>query len=415
MSRNSKRTIIASLAGLAVVVIVSAGMSRVFGGSTTADVPTTEVIRGEFIDYLQVRGEMKAVRSVPLTVPTTGGGDLQILELAKNGMSIKKGDVIVRFDPMTVERTLNDRRSDFKQADEEIAKTRAQYRIQEQQAQTDLTKARYDVRRAELDTVPHEFLSRMEREQKLLALADAKARMAEAERKLKALRDIEQAELGSKTQKRDKARYDMEHSQRQLGGLQIVAPVDGVVAIMPNWRSCCPPPDFKAGDRAWPGQVIAEVPDLSTLRVTAPLEEAERGRMQLGQRVVVRADAVPDKELAGTIADISALARVDFSNWPPQRNFNLIVQLDDMDPRLRPGMNATVRVAVDRVADVVLIPARAVFEKEGRSVAYVPRSRGGWEERPMQIARRGQEQHVVREGVRPGERVALKDPIPLVK
>ncbi len=414
MWRNNKRTVVASAAGVAIILAI-AGMSGVFGRGAAADVPTTVVTKGEFIDYLQVRGEVKAVRSVPLTVPTTGGGDLQILELAKNGMNIKKGDVVVRFDPMSVQRTLNDRRSEFKQAEEEIGKTRAQYRIQEQQTQTDLTKARYDVRRAELDTVPSEFLPRMEREQKLLTLSDTKARLGEAERKLKALSDIEKAELASKIQKRDKARFDLEHAERQLGGLEIVSPVDGVVSIMPNWRSCCPPPDFKAGDRAWPGQVIAEVPDLSTLRVTARLEEAERGRMQQDQRVVVRADAIPDKELAGKVSDISALARVDFSNWPPQRNFDMIVQLDEMDARLRPGMNTSVRVAVDRVANVVLIPARAVFEKEGRSVAYVARTRGGWDERPVQIARRGQEQHVVSQGVQPGERVALKDPIPPVK
>jgi HlyD family secretion protein len=414
MWRNNKRKIIASVAALAIVGAI-AGVSGAFGRSAAVDVPTTAVIRGEFIDYLQVRGEVKAVRSVALTVPTTGGGDLQILELAKNGMAIKKGDVVVRFDPMTVQRTLNDRRSEFKQAEEEIGKTQAQFRIQEQQAQTDLTKARYDVRRAELDTVPSEFLARMEREQKELTLKDAKSRLGEAERKLKALSDIEKAEVGSKIQKRDKARFDMELAERQLGALEIVAPVEGVVAIMPNWRSCCPPPDFKPGDRAWPGQIIAEVPDLSTLRVTARLEEAERGRMQPGQRVVVRADAVPDKEMAGKIGDISALARVDFSNWPPQRNFDMIVQIDQMDARLRPGMNTTVRVAVDRVADAVLIPARAIFEKEGRSVAYVQRARGGWEERRVQIARRGQEQLVVREGVQPGERVALKDPVPPVK
>jgi HlyD family secretion protein len=414
MWRDNKRTIIASAAGLVIVVAI-AGVSGAFGGGAAVDVPTTEVIKGEFIDYLQVRGEVKAGRSVALTVPTTGGGELQILELAKNGMAIKKGDVVVRFDPMTVQRTLNDRRSEFRQADEEISKTRAQFRIQEQQAQTDLTKARYDVRRAELDVVPHEFLSRMEREQKELALKDAKARLAEAERRLKALSDIEKAELGSKIQKRDKARFDMEYAEHQLGGLEILAPVDGVVGIMPNWRACCPPPDFKPGDRAWPGQIIAEVPDLSTLLVTAKLEEAERGRMQPGQRVVVRADAVPDKEMAGEISDISALARVDFSNWPPQRNFNMVVQIDQMDARLRPGMNTTVRVAVDRVADAVLIPARAIFEKEGRSVAYVQRPRGGWDERLVQIARRGQEQLVVREGVQPGERVALKDPILPVK
>jgi HlyD family secretion protein len=414
MWRNNKRKIIASAVALAIVGAI-AGVSGAFGRSAAVDVPTTAVIKGEFIDYLQVRGEVKAVRSVALTVPTTGGGDLQILELAKNGMAIKKGDVVVRFDPMTVQRTLNDRRSEFKQAEEEIGKTRALFRIQGQQAETDLTKARYDVRRAELDTVPSEFLARMEREQKELTLKDAKSRLGEAERRLKALGDIEKAELGSKIQKRDKARFDMELAERQLGGLEIVAPVDGLVAIMPNWRSCCPPPDFKPGDRAWPGQIIAEVPDLSTLRVTARLEEAERGRMQLGQRVIVRADAVPDKEMVGKIGDISALARVDFSNWPPQRNFDMIVQIDQIDARLRPGMNTTVRVAVDRVADAVLIPARAIFEKGGRSVAYVQRPRGGWEERRVQIARRGQEQLVVREGVQPGERVALKDPVPPVK
>jgi multidrug efflux pump subunit AcrA (membrane-fusion protein) len=93
----------------------------------------------------------------------------------------------------------------------------------------------------------------------------------------------------------------------------------------------------------------------------------------------------------------------------------MIVQVDQMDARLRPGMNATVRVAVDHVPDAVLIPASAIFEKEGRSVAYVRQPRGGWDERLLQIARRGQEQLVVREGVQPGERVALKDPIPPVK
>src|SRR5436190_965625 len=414
MWRSNRRNILFAAGGFAIVAAI-AGVSGGFGRTAAVEVPTTVVVKGEFIDYLQVRGEVKAVRSVALTVPTTGGGDLQIVELAKNGMAIKKGDVVVRFDPMTVERTLNDRRSEFKQAEEEIGKTRAEFRIQEQQAQTDVAKARYDVRRAELDIVPTEFLPRMVREQNELVLKDAKSRLAEAEQKLKALSDIEKAGLGSKTQKKDKARFDMEHAERQLSDLQIVAPVDGVVAIMPNWRSCCPPPDFKPGDRAWPGQIIAEVPDLSTLRVTARLEEAERGRMQPGQPVIVRADAVPDKEMAGKIGDISALARVDFSNWPPQRNFDMIVQIDQIDARVRPGMNTTVRVAVDRVADAVLIPARALFEKGGRSVAYVQQPRGGWEERLVQIARRGQEQLVVREGVRPGERVALKDPVPPVK
>jgi RND family efflux transporter MFP subunit len=390
------------------------GASGAFSRGDAPDVPTTPVTKGEFIDYMQVRGEVKAVRSIPLTAPSSAG-DLQILELAASGANVKKGDIVVRFDPVPVERTRAEKLSELKQAEEEIAKTEAQYKIQEQQAQTDLVKARYDVQRAELDAATQEFLPRLEGEQKQVAAASARERSREAERKLKALHEIARAEIASKQQKRDKARLDVQQAERQLGALQLVTPVDGVVTIMPNWRACCPPPEFKAGDRAWPGQVIVDVPDLATLRVTARLEEAERGRMQAGQPVVVRADAVPDRELTGHIGDISTLARIDFSNWPPQRNFDLVVQLDQTDPRLRPGMNTTVRVAVDRVPDAVLIPARAVFEKNGRSVAYVARPRGGWDERVVQIARRGQEQLVVRDGVRPDERVALKDPIPPVK
>jgi HlyD family secretion protein len=413
MWRASKRS------GIGVLLVVGAlaavaGVSGAFSRTDAPDVPTTAVTKGEFIDYLQVRGEVKAVRSIPLTAPSSAG-DLQILELAPNGSNVKKGDVVVKFDPVPVERTRAEKLSELKQAEEEIGKTEAQYRIQEQEAQTELVKARYDVQRAELDAATQEFLPRLEGEQKKVAFASARERLREAERKLKALHDIANAEIASKRQKRDKARLDVEQAERQLGALQLTTPVDGVVTIMPNWRACCPPPEFKPGDRAWPGQVIVDVPDLATLRVTARLEEAQRGRMQPGQPVVVRADALPDRELTGRIGDISTLARIDFSNWPPERNFDLIVQLDQTDPRLRPGMNTTVRVAVDRIADAVLIPVRALFEKNGRSVAYVARPRGGWDERVVRVGRRGQEQLVVTDGVRPDERVALKDPIPALK
>ena len=413
MWRSNRKKIVGALIVVASVVAI-AGVSGAFGRGDGVDVPTTAVTKGEFVDYMQVRGEVKAVRSIPITAPSSAG-DLQILELAKNGTNVKKGDVVVKFDPVPVQRTHAEKLSELKQAEEEIGKTEAQSRIQQQQAQQDLVKARYDVQRSELDAATQEFLPRLEGEQKKVALASARERLQEAERKVKALRDVANAEVASKRQKRDKARLDVQQAERQLGALQLVTPVDGVVAIMPNWRACCPPPEFKAGDRAWPGQVIADVPDLATMRVTARLEEAERGRMQPGQQVIVRADAIPDRELTGRIGDISTLARIDFSNWPPQRNFDLIVQLDQTDPRLRPGMTTTVRVAVDRVSDAVLIPVRAVFEKNGRSVAYVARPRGGWDERLVQIARRGQEQLVVTDGVKPDERVALKDPIPVVK
>src|SRR5919106_3713888 len=187
MSRGKKRLALGAVLVLAIAAI--AGVSGAFGGAGAVDVPTTAVVRGEFIDYMQVRGEVKAVRSIPLTAPSSAG-DLQILELAKNGTNVKTGDVVVRFDPVPVQRTLAEKQSELKQAEEEIGKSEAQYRIQEQQAKTDLVKARYDVQRAELDAVTHEFLPAIEVEQKKVALASAREKVREAERKLKALHDI---------------------------------------------------------------------------------------------------------------------------------------------------------------------------------------------------------------------------------
>jgi multidrug efflux pump subunit AcrA (membrane-fusion protein) len=120
-------------------------------------------------------------------------------------------------------------------------------------------------------------------------------------------------------------------------------------------------------------------------------------------------DAVPDKELSGRVAAISPLAKPDFSSWPVQKNFDLAVQLNQGDPRLRPGMSANARIAVDRLPNSILIPLEAIFSKNGRSMVYVL-SGAKFQERAVELGRRNATQAVVLKGLRAGERVALRDP-----
>jgi len=170
------------------------------------------------------------------------------------------------------------------------------------------------------------------------------------------------------------------------------------------------PPEFKEGDRAWPGAAIAELPDLSTLRASTHLDELDRGRLKDGQTASIRVDAVPDKELTGHVAEIATLAKMDFSSgWPPKKSFDMSLQLDQTDPRLRPGMSATVRIAVERVPNSILIPSKSAFSKQGRTVAYVLRG-AAFEERTIEVSRRSAEEVVVAKGLSRGERVAVKDP-----
>ena len=99
------------------------------------------------------------------------------------------------------------------------------------------------------------------------------------------------------------------------------------------------------------------------------------------------------------------------SGWPPARNFDLRLVLVDVDPKIRPGMSAVSRIATDRVPDALLVPAEAVFQRDGHTVVY--RLDGAeFEERRVEVARRGREQAIVASGLVPGDRIATRRPGP---
>jgi len=403
--------------GALVLLLVGAvallAMSRSFLRDATPSIPTAEVKKGEFVDRLQLRGEVKAARSIILTAPSVEG-DLQLLKLAPNGKVLNKGDVVVQFDTTTLQRALEERLSELKRAEAEIEGTRAQARLTEEQNLTDLLQARYDVERAKLETRKQEILSQIEAEKTKLNLADAEQRLKEIEQKLDSGHRGAAADTESKKQKRDKALYDVRRAQAHIASLTLRAPVNGMVTILPNFRAGGPfggsNPEFKEGDRAWSGAAIAELPDMSSFQVAARIDEADRGQLKVGQAAAIRVDAVPERDFSGLVKDISPLTKPDFSRWPPMKNFDVALRLEQTDPKLRPGMSTTARVAVDRLADAILIPSEGAFLKAGRTVAYVVHGTR-FDERPIEIARRGEGRLAVRKGLLPGERIALKDPM----
>jgi HlyD family secretion protein len=157
---------------------------------------------------------------------------------------------------------------------------------------------------------------------------------------------------------------------------------------------------------------VAELPDVSSLKISARVEEAERGQLKAGQSLSVRIDALPDRSFDGHVETISPTASMDFNaGWPFPRDFSVEVALSESDPRLSPGMSATVRVAVAKYPDGIVIPALAVFRKAGRTVTYVRRG-SKFEEAQVEVSRRSGDEVLIAKGLKPGELVAMKDPSP---
>jgi multidrug efflux pump subunit AcrA (membrane-fusion protein) len=340
-------------------------------------------------------------------------GELQILKLVANGSTVKQGDVVADFDALTLRRTLQDKQSELRQAQAELDQATQQSKIDAEQDHTAVVKAKYDVERAKLDQADPQTQAPAEVEKTKLAVQDAEQRLKEAEAKEAADKASSTTDLGTKTRKIDKIQADIDLASRGLASLQVKAPADGTVNILPNYRTSNgmgPSQEFKPGDRAWAGAQILELPDLSSVHLTSHIDESDRGQLKVGQTATVRVDAVPDRAYQGTISDISVLARVDFSSgWPPAKNFDLNMAIDDADVRLRPGMSAVARIAVGKIPDQLLVPSGAIFPSEGRLIVY-RRAGSRFDEVPVEIVRRGREQVAVKAKLTPGDHVALVAP-----
>jgi HlyD family secretion protein len=394
------------LVALAAVAIVASRMGR-----AAPTLPTAAVTRGDFVEVIETRGEIRPVRSVFVSAPFQAG-ELLILELVPTGTVVKKGDPVVKFDAVNLRRQLQEKQSELRQARAEAAEAAERAKIQEQADASAVWRAENDVQRAKLDIGDPTVLSQMEVERTRLSVADAEQRLAEARVKLTAARETAAADQRTRLRKIEKIEGDLAYAERAIKVLEVTAPADGTVSVMLNYRSSptmgSSAQEFRAGDRTYAGAQILELPDLSEVHLLARIEEGDRGQLKVGQTAVVQLDAIPGREYPATLDDISLLARADYTSWPATKNFEIRLELQQPDERIRPGMSAVGRIAVGRLPDMLLVPAQAVFVVEGRNVVY---RRDGREfvEVPIEIIRRGRDQVAVK-GLAEGDQLALTRP-----
>lgn len=398
---------------IAILIILLAASGVLLGAvrliRRTPSMPTTEVKRGEFLDSLQFRGEVKALKSITISAPAEAG-DLQIVKISPEGTAVKAGDVVVEFDKTKTEQDLGQYRSSLKAAEAEIDQAKAQARLAEEEDKTTVLKARYDVEGAKLEASKQEIVSKIEGEEAKLKLADAEQKLHEAEAKEKSDAALNKATIESKQQASEKAKYDVARAERALSQMSLRAPSAGTISLLQHWGGSGMM-TYRNGDRAWPGAAIAELPDATSLRVTARVDETERGRLSANQPVNVQLNSIPDRQFTGHIDKISAIASLDFtSGWPINRNFVLEVALDQTDSRFKPGITGDITVVVDKVPNAIIIPAQALFQKSGDNVVYVWHG-GEFEERSVEVGRRSGDKIMIAKGLTSGEQLALRDPM----
>jgi RND family efflux transporter MFP subunit len=177
----------------------------------------------------------------------------------------------------------------------------------------------------------------------------------------------------------------------RIGEYTIVSPMDGKVLRR----------DGETGEIAEVGQVLFRVGVPKPLQVVAEVNEEDIPRVHVGQAVLFRTDAFPNRRLEGKVREITPMG--DYA----AKTFRVKMALPDDTP-LKPGMSVEANIITREKPDALLIPAdalqeNAVFVVEGNHVR----------KHAIKIGIRGTREVEVLAGLKPGERVASPAPLDL--
>jgi HlyD family secretion protein len=401
---------------LCAVIGVVAAVRRASPATTATDVPTGLVRRGDLDMKVYLNGELRASHSEMLLAPPIGGGALQITHLLHTGAAVKKGDQVMEFDPTEQHFKLEQNRSELLQAEQEITKAKADAAVVAAQDKVGLLKARFDVRRAELDVQKNELVSTIDVRKNDLALEQAKRVLAELQQDVKSRSVSNQATILLAEEKRNKAKLAMDQAQGNIDKMRVTAPMDGLVALEKNEGAmggfCCFPgqtfPEYREGDQVQPGRTVGQVVDPKEMELSAKVGELERNNVKEGQSVDIQFDAFPDKTFHGTVKMVGGNNARRFWEDDTSTRFEVTITLATTDTRMRPGLTTHIVINGDPHKDVLYVPRQAMFLKENKRLVYV-RNGSNFEPREVKIQAENESRAAI-EGLGAGTEIALIDP-----
>jgi HlyD family secretion protein len=397
---NRRRRTLAIGLGVAVAAVVAAtAIERV-----SPPAGSLRVERGDLVVAVEVTGTLRAAESSTLGPPQIRDvWQFKIAMMAEEGAEVTAGQPILAFDTSELQQRLQTKRADLDTARTEVEKKKVDMAV----AEADDVLARADVearlRKARLmASQPPDLRSSIEVRKARLDLELAELELDLVLRRIEATRRAGLEELGVLEANLEQVASEVREIEEGIGRMTRVAPRDGIVIHVSNWRN----EKRKVGDSCSVRDMVLEIPDLGRMEADGEVEEARAGRVREGQTVVLRLDAYPDREYRGTVSSISRA--VQEKSWRnPLKVVHLTLSLDETDPeRMRPGMRFRGEIEVERLENVTMVPIEAVTRAPGGPIAYRYRL-GGWRPVALRLGRRNGEQVEVIEGLEPGDVVAF--------
>lgn len=200
----------------------------------------------------------------------------------------------------------------------------------------------------------------------------------------------------------------LEKLRQQIERCTVTAPQDGIL-VYDKSRPWDTSARIQAGGVVTFQRPLFTLPDLKQMQVKVKIHESLVNKVRVGQQAELRVDAYRDEVLHGVVDRVATLAE-SRGYWDQRgvKEYETIVKVTDLpaDAGLRPGMTAEVKIHVNHLKDVLVIPIQAVAEKDKKHSAFVVTGESV-EPRLVSIGENNEKFVEIKEGLVAGERVAL--------
>jgi HlyD family secretion protein len=329
------------------------------GARSSAQFFTARVEQGDVSQVVQATGTINPV--ITVAVGSVVSGNVVKINVDFNSQ-VKKDDVIAEIDPVPFQMKLSQAEADYQNAVANVASLEAQIetaRANVVNAQANIAKAQ-----AALDDAQTQLRRIKElADQGVLApqqkdtaqatydgaiagLHSAQAQESQSEAQLKttiAQRDQAKAQALMKKAAADSARLDLNYCK-------ILAPIDGTVIARNVDVGQSVAASLQAPNLFSIGQ------DLTHMRVYTNTDESDVGRIKVGAQASFRVDSFPRETFYGRVSQV----RMNATTIQNVVTYNTVIEFDNPDVRLFPGMTAYVAIPVAWSYNVVKIPNGAL-------------------------------------------------------
>ena len=284
-------------------------------------------------------GELAAINTKSFVLQRYGRRwyEMRVIGILEHGAIVEAGDSIIQLDPTDINKFILDQESRF---ETELANLEKMYvdqsnSMNEYESRIKSGEASFALKKLELEA--SRFESERAQTIKELEFKQAEITLAKEKRVIELAKIINECNLKKQQITIRQVKNEIEDAYNILPNLTIRTSVAGVFQLAKNWRTNNL---IKVGDNIYPGNNMANVPELKWMKVNTQINETDFLKINVGQKVIVRLDALPKVTFEGEVAYIGKLCHLK-DDKSRQKVFDVEINILKPDERLKPGMTVS--------------------------------------------------------------------------